>query len=795
MSAAHPGRQVNTSEETWELCQHGYEPTLESVNETRFALANGLVGVRGGLEELESRSDGTYVSEVYDRIPLRYHERFPGFATTTDTRVRVANGKRVRILSENTEIGAHTARIVRFHRRLHLRTGVLERTTRWQLNDGRELEVFAQRVMSSTAASFSIRLVVRALNFEGLVTLSSEVAPSRPQPRQTDDPRFGVPEELGLVVLAREAEPAAQAILQRTRRSGQLVACAQMNEWLSDEGAASPEWCTEEGVGQSFCAHLKIGASVRLHKYVAYAWTDALEPDSGGMEEQRRYVVLAAKREAARQAAIGFDAAVNLRADELLQFWEAADVAVADSSAVERALRFNLFHLYQSAGRGPRSSAAAKGLTGEGYEGHYFWDTEAFILPVLVLTCPERARGLLEYRYHTLPKAREHARELNHARGALFPWRTISGHECSSHYPTGSAQYHINSAIGAAVWLYYSATQDLEFLIAAGAELMFETARIWLEIGRHNPRRNNLFCICGVTGPDEYSVLVDNNFYTNLTAQHHLRCAAAAAELLCREASSAFAELTARIGLTTREIDQWRAAADQMYLPYDSELEVHAQDDAFLNRPTWNFNDPRTPGKPLLMERHPLTLFRHQVCKQADVILAMIHAGRAIDVSSKRRTFDHYERLTVHDSGLSACSFSILAAEIGYLDKAYKYFSDTAQIDLAGVSTNTDHGVHMAAIAGSWLALVWGFGGMRCHEGTLHFEPKVPLAWNGYHFCVLWRGSRLRVSVGPDEVRYEHRGGPSLVVRHYAQVVELQPGAAVTVARLARARHEPELSS
>jgi alpha,alpha-trehalose phosphorylase len=701
----------------------------------------------------------------------------------------------VRIRIDDTVVGPESARIIRFQRRLQLRTGFLERSTLWQLHDGRQLEVVAQRVVSSTAAAFAIRLIVRALNFQALVTLSSELTPGRAQPRQTDDPRYGVPEELGLVVLARDADATGQAILQRTRRTGQLVACAQVNEWLADEGTAGPPCCTEESVAQALSVYLPMGASAGLNKYVAYAWTDALEPDQSEMETCRRTVLQAARVEATRQARIGFEAAVSARADELTSFWDKAHIEIEEMNAVERALRFNLFHLYQSAGRGPRSSAAAKGLTGEGYEGHYFWDTEAFILPVFVLTCPERARGLLEYRHHTLPEARHHAQELNHGRGALFPWRTISGNECSSHYPTGSAQYHINSAIGTAVWLYYSATQDHDFLIEMGAELLFETARIWLEVGRHNPQRNNLFCICGVTGPDEYSVLVDNNFYTNLTAQQHLLCAVAAAELLCRESPAAFASLATRIGVTTAEVERWRVAANSMYLPYDSELQVHAQDDSFLRRPLWDFAKPRTPGQPLLMHYHPLTLFRHQVCKQGDVILAMIHAGRAIDVSSKRRTFDHYERLTVHDSGLSACSFSILAAEIGYLQKAYKYFTDTTFIDLSEATTNTDHGVHMAAIAGSWLALVWGFGGLRCHDGSLHFQPNLPPAWTGYQFSLLWRGSRLRVHVDANQVCYELRDGPAITIRHHAQLLELHPDRAMTVTRHAETRHEPEFST
>ncbi|HEY0231654.1 MAG TPA: beta-phosphoglucomutase, partial [Dokdonella sp.] len=445
--------------------------------------------------------------------------------------------------------------------------------------------------------------------------------------------------------------------------------------------------------------------------------------------------------------------------------------------AVEQALRFNLFHVLQSTGRGGRTSAAAKGLTGEGYEGHYFWDTEAFVLPVLAFTAPALARGMLEYRLRTLGHARAHARELNHTRGALYAWRTISGDECSSYYPSGSAQYHINAAIAYAIRLYVDASGDQAFLVEGGAEVLFETARVWLDIGHFNARRNGAFCIHEVTGPDEYTALVDNNYYTNRMAQAHLRHAVKVARWFAAEHAAGYAGLCARIGLGDDEIEDWSLAAETMYLPTDERYGVFPQDDTFLDKPVWNFQATPADRYPLLLHYHPMTIYRHQVCKQADVVLALVLAGEGIDVERKRRNFDYYERVTVHDSTLSASTFSVLASEVGYADKAYRYFLDTTRVDLDDLHGNTHHGVHMAAMAGSWLSLVWGFAGLRVVAGRLRFAPSLPAGWRGYRFGMVWQGRRLQVSVDAGAARYTLLAGEPLSIDHAGSPVVLTTGA------------------
>lgn len=409
------------------------------------------------------------------------------------------------------------------------------------------------------------------------------------------------------------------------------------------------------------------------------------------------------------------------------------------------------------------------------------------MLPALVGVAPELARGMLEYRYRTLNGARLHAREMNHPRGALYPWRTIGGDECSAYFPSGSAQYHINAAIAWAIRLYVDASGDEAFLLSHGAEILFETARLWLDLGHFNPRRDGAFCIHEVTGPDEYSALVDNNHYTNRMAQRHLRDAAAVADWMATMHPAEYAALVARIDLQADEAAQWLLAAQAMYLPVDARLGIFPQDDGFLDKPRLPALTGNAQNKqPLLLQLHPLSIYRHQVCKQADVLQALMLSGEQVDNDAKRRNFDYYEGVTVHDSTLSASTFAVMAAEIGYADKAYQYFLETLRVDLDDLHGNAAHGVHLAAMAGSWLALTWGFGGLRVRDGQPALAPQLPSAWKSYRFGLRWRDAHLRVDVDGDGVLYTLTNGVALTFLHDGRPQQLHAGQSLRLPHVTR---------
>jgi len=748
----------------WTLIRRGTDPAGFAQDESLFALANGALGVRGGLEEGDSPSQASFLSAAWERTPIEYHERFPGFAAHTDTRIPVADATRIQLRLGDVPVRLAEGEWLDFERRLDLREGCYRRFLRWRSPAGETLEIEAERIVSlDEPGLLALRFRVRSVDYTGPVTLESAISTARDAAEQGDDPRIGTRLDGGLHTVDAAAEPDFAWVRQQTTHSGIRLACAQTHR--AQDGGLDCHFANlaQHGVVHSYTGMLTPGQAVTLEKYVAYAWTephgddadDALLARTRGILEAAAHLRYAGLLERQRQA--------------LAPLWDSADLAIDGDAATEQALRFNLFHLFQSSCRDGQGSAAAKGLTGEGYEGHYFWDAEAFILPVLATVAPELARGMLLYRHRILDRSRRHARELNHPRGALYAWRTISGDECSAYYPGGSAQYHINAAIAWAISLYVDASGDTDFLRDHGAEILFETARVWLDIGHFNARRGDAFCIHEVTGPDEYSALVDNNHYTNRMAQRHLRDAAATALWMAGAAPVEYGALCARIGLGEDEVAQWRRAAEAMYLPEDPRLGVFPQDDGFLDRPRLPDHLAAKPGDgkhPLLLRLHPLTIYRHQVCKQADTLLALMLAGDGVERAAKRRNFDYYESVTVHDSTLSASTFGVIAAEVGLAAKAWRYFQDSLRVDLDDSHGNAAHGVHMAAMAGSWLGLVWGFGGFRTIDGQPALAPRLPAAWHGYRFGLRWGRAQLRVEVDASGVRYTLLRGDTLAFRH-----------------------------
>lgn len=713
----------------WTVTIIGDNAAREGWAATLLALSNGTLGVRGTIEE---RAHATsFLAQAYEQTPIHYHERLAGFAERSDTRVPVAEPLGLRVTIDGEQVDFAAATIGDSRRTLDLRTGLSRRTTSWSLADGRTLDVTAERLVPIGGAPVLLRRL-RAEARGARVALEPHLAPAPRPAGQSDDPRIGV--NLGSGGFVRERADDS-LVVERLPGSGIGVAAAQ-------RVAAHEGWT-----------------------HVVTAFAVGAEP-SAALEAQ-------ANERADTHARAGFEAALEAQRAAFAAFWDRADIAIDGDARAAAALRLNLYHLFCSAGRDGLSSAAAKGLTGEGYEGHYFWDTEAFMLPVLAVLAPEVARAMLVYRYRTLDAARANARALNHNRGALYAWRTIAGRECSAHYPSGSAQYHINGAVAFAIGFYVDATGDDAFLAEMGAEMLVETGRLWLALGDWREER---FHIHGVTGPDEYTALVDDNWYTNRMAQKHLRLAVEAARRLAEVAPDAWAALETRLGLREDELGEFARAADAMVLPYDAGRELDAQDASFLGKPRWDVAATPADRFPLLLHYHPMTLYRHQVCKQADLILGMVLGGEEVPLERKRRAFDHYEPITTHDSTLSASTFAILASEIGYADAALRFFHDTSFVDVDNQHGNTDHGVHMASLAGSWLALVWGFAGFRPSGDSFRLRPALPETWQGYRFGMRWRGSELRVEVSRGQVHYRLTAGPDLAFRHGDERIELGAG-------------------
>jgi beta-phosphoglucomutase len=764
--------------DAWRIRELTFDPAWAPRNETIFSLGNGHLGLRGNLEEEAGNvAHGTYVNGFFEEAPIAYGEVAYGYAKNHQVLLNVADGKRIQLHVGADPFDLATGSVRAYERSLDLRTGVLTRSVRWRAPHGAVVDVVARRLVSITRPEVAaIDFAVTLAEGEATLRVVSAINARARNQDVSDDPRVGAHLPDGaLRTVHYEASGTWGAVVQRTRATRLAVVAAADHELRGDAiagAAAGPSSVAgENGVAMTVEIDGHAGTQLGLTKYLAY---------STSLDHPEETLVTLA-REAIRGARDrGFAGLVDEQRAELKRFWSVSDIEIDGDGALQQGVRFNLFSLFQSAGRDGRTSLAAKGLTGEGYEGHYFWDTEIFALPFFVYTQPAIARALLRYRCGTLDKARGRAAEMSQ-RGALYPWRTIGGDEASAYFPAGTAQYHINADIAHAIGTYVSATGDRTLLNEGGAEVIFETARLWADLGEYIPSQDGAFCLNEVTGPDEYSALVNNNCYTNLMARAHLHLAARLAGEMAAGAPAEYERLATRIGLVASEVAEWRRAADRMRVPRDPGLGIHAQDDSFLSLARWDFAGTPPSMYPLLLHFHPLVIYRHQVLKQPDVVLAQVLLGTQFSMADKKRNFDYYDPLTTGDSSLSPCIQSVAAAELGYASLAYEYFMRTARMDLDDVNGNVSHGVHAAAMAGSWVSLVYGFGGLRDDDGRLSFAPRLPTAWSRLRFRLLIGHALLQVTLTSHTATYELLAGDGVEIRHFGRPLRVSAGQAANV--------------
>lgn len=752
----------------WRLTETELDPARHLVTETLLSIANGYIGSRGTLEEpwseLEQSCEGTYLNGVFSSEPIQYGESAYGFARNNHKMLQVANGKSIRCWLDGEAVDLSQA--TSHQRSLDMRQGVLVRQWQWQSSSGKQLQLTSQRLVSLKHQHLlAIKLELTALNFNGVVELSSELDACYAPFSKQDDPRVGVFSIADSLHLHQQQLDEQHGLMLHQAEGSEVLVCAAMShQWPAQAGPRRNK--EQPGLLQQQCQlDLQQGETVSVTKWVVYQHQH--EPDTERLVQQTSQQLAAA-------TGYSFTELADWQQQACQQFWQQADVQIAGDPALQQGIRFNLFSLLQSAGKDGQSNIAAKGLTGPGYDGHYFWDTEIYVIPCLSYTQPEVARQLLSFRFQQLDAARQRARQMSHRQGALYPWRTIGGEECSAYFPAGTAQYHINAAIAYAIRCYYLATDDWDFMCQQGVEMLVETARFWLELGFFSERRAGAFEIHGVTGPDEYTAIVNNNFYTNAMAQLHLRFAVEMAKQLQAEAP----ERLVAWQLRDEELALWQQAADRMYLPVDERLGVHPQDDSFLDKQPWDFA-ASAEQHPLLLHFHPLVIYRHQVLKQADVVLAMVLLDDAIAPELKTRNLAYYEPITTHDSSLSACIHSIACAELGQLPKAHEFFGNSARMDLDNQHGNTEHGVHIACMAGTWLALTQGFAGMRSRPTGLFFAPKLSAELPTLEFRIRYRQRVLQFSATQQQVEYKLLSGPALQIHHFQQLVQLESGSIV----------------
>ena len=759
----------------WCLIEKSSPPDFAAQMETVLALANGYLGMRGVHEEGGPFvQNGTFINGFYETWPIVYAEEAYGFARTGQTMLNVTDSKIIRLLVDDEPFWLPHANLRNYERRLNMKGGYLDREILWETGSGKHVRIRSRRLVSFTQRHVAaISYEVTVLNSAAPVVISSEMV--SPQPLEEGhevDPRRAKMAGLTLQYVEGCAHDRRIVLVHGTRRSRLLLSCGIDHQLVCDVPATCRIGHTEDSGQVAFTIDAQPGRPIQLEKYMVYHTSGTASPDE---------MVRRAEWTLDRVVNQGFATLLSEQVSFVEDYWRRSDVRVShvpesaklSTLETQQAIHMNLFHILQASARAEERGVPAKGLTGQAYEGHYFWDTEIYLIPFLTYTAPHVAKNLLRFRYSMLAQARQRAKELGHS-GALFPWRTISGEEASAYYEAGTAQYHINADIAYGLRKYVNATGDDQFLFECGAEMLVETARLWYDLGFFSPRKAGRFCINGVTGPDEYKTVVNNNTYTNLMARENLRFAAETVEKLQIREPAGYEALLRKTGLRLSEVKGWRSAAESMYIPFDTETGIFPQDDSFLDREPWDFQGTPPDKYPLLLFYHPLNIYRHQVIKQADVLLAMFLLGHEFSLEAKKRNFAFYDPLTTGDSSLSSSIEAIIALEIGEYEKAVTYARAGLLMDLADVGGNVKDGCHIASMGGTWMALVYGFGGLRDYNGNLSFRPQRPPEEQGIlEFHLTWHGQLLQIEIGPDTTTYTLKDGVEVTIRHEEEVTIL----------------------
>lgn len=763
--------------EEWQIRETEFDVETNYRDETIFTTGNGYIGMRGTLEEgysgpPETTFNATYLNGFYEEYDIEYPEDGYGFARKGQAMLNVADAKAIKLTIDGEEFDLLKGKVHFYERLLDLKKGILRRKVVWESPAGKKVEAEIKRIVSFPRPHVAaLAVTIKPLNFEGELNFTSRIDGQVSNLTESKDMRVGAGlKGRGLITVDKEIEGTAVWIKQKTLRSGLSLVCA-LEHSLTPSSEVKVSGCTGKDVVEiKFEFKASKGVPYTLFKYISYFTS---------RDYEEKDLVNLALKEVRKAKEDSFRVLEEEQEKFLASFWEDADIKIEGDPAAQQGIRFCLFSLLQSTGRDGKTNIPAKGLTGEGYGGHYFWDSDIYIFPLFLFTRPEIAKALLLHRYSLLDAARSRARELRH-KGALYPWRTIDGPECSAYFPAGTAQYHINADIIYALKRYVEVTGDVDFLWSYGAEMVFETARFWVDLGSYIPARGNKFCFNCVTGPDEYKALVDNNAYTNYMAKMNLEYAVAVAEKMKRERPADYARVAGKINLKEGEIEEWDRAAAHVYLPYSRKLKIIPQDDSFLYKKRMPADQIPREQFPLLLHWHYLNIYRYQICKQPDVLLLLFLLREKFTLEDVKRNYDYYEPITTHDSSLSPPIFSILAWEIGYEEKAYNYFLHAARMDLDDYHGNTKDGIHAASMGGAWSAAVYGFGGMRLYSDGLHFYPIIPNQWKRLAFAIKYRGRKIKITIERNVAHYTLVEGEALKIRHFDEEVLLNPGAIVS---------------
>lgn len=753
------GRAKAAVIDPWQIIEADIEPSRLKFFESVFALSNGYMGIRGTIDaDCPGFRDYSYpaffINGVYDYASYKYEVPFINLAKRRHCILNICDWRIFNLNICGERFDPTQGRLLYYRRQLDMKQGVLNSDVLWESPCGRQVQIRSARIVSMVRRHIAaVNYEVTALNFSGTISIESCIngnVESQALPGNH------------LSLISHGVKDDMRFLHCQTHTDHIDVAMVFHHHSKASEKLETVLTTSNGSFKEVVKADCEQGQAISVTKTGSFY--TSIESDKNTLLDR-------AFNELKGACDDGFQELLKEQKEYWSRYWSTADIEIEGVPRDQQAIRFNLFHLAQSLPDDHYRSISANGQTGDHYSGCVFWDTEMFIVPNFVYTNPKAVRMLLEWRYDRLEHARSYAKQICLS-GANYPWATISGEDIICVPEGPSTEHHLNCAIARAIWQYWMATGDEDFVFGKCAEILFETARFFVSLGQFVPNRNNQFCINSVTGPDEYAVGVNNNCYTNVMVQWHLRFARQVHDRLRQNQPEQYNALVGKINLNPDECEEWQHAADNMYIPFNEQLGIHEQDDSFLYLAPVDMNlIPKYQD--IQMSCPPANLRRLPVVKQADVVLLMFTRGEQFSIEQKHANYEYYEPRTSHGSSLSPGVYSIIASEIGKTQDAYRYFQQAVLLDLFDLRGNVAGGLHLACMGTAWMAVINGFGGMRDYQDRLIFNPELPREWTMCRFKVRYKGQMLEVEMRKAGTNFCLIEGNSLTFLCQHQSIEL----------------------
>ncbi len=759
--------------DNWSIIEEGFEQDLVKSSESLFSIGNGAMGQRANFEEFYSGKtfQGSYIAGIYypDKTKVGWWKN--GYPEYFAKVLNAPNwiGINIEINGENLDL-ANCAAVKNFRRELNMKEGWYHRSFIAKLQNETEIEVQVRRFLSLDLDEVGvINYQVTPLNQDAKIVFKPYIDAGVHNEDANWEEKFWEP--LHVKNSANEA-----FVTARTFKTNFTATTFMHNSILMDgknvNASPSDILSSHDKIEFSYEVSVSQNQSATIQKIGGY--TVSMNHDN--TEE-------AAKKVISNAVSIGYDQLLANQIEAWSKIWEMSDITIDGDVKAQQGIRFNIFQLNQTyLGKDSRLNIGPKGFTGEKYGGSTYWDTEAYCIPFYMATKDQQvARNLLTYRYNQLDKAIENAGKLGFKNGAaLYPMVTMNGEECHNEWEITFEEIHRNGAIAFAIFNYYRFTGDYSYIPEKGLEVLIGITRFWHQRATYSTYRNQ-YVILGVTGPNEYENNVNNNWYTNYIAKWCIDYTIEQIQKIEKEYSSDYTRILNKVKLSTAEINHWKEVADNMYFPYSEEHGVYLQQDGFLDKELVKVHDLDKSQRPINQKWSWDRILRSPYIKQADTLQGFYFFEDHFSKEQLEKHFDFYEPFTVHESSLSPCVHSIQAAVLGRMEQAYTFYLRTSRLDLDDYNKEVHEGLHITSMAGTWMSIVEGFGGMRVKNDTLHFEPKIPAQWKGYSFKINFRNQILRVSVHANETKFSLEGEKPITVFVNGKEVLVEPDSLVTV--------------